>query len=88
VNSARSLSLEHHYPRNPTNNWFVRVKKHLVTRLSTRKHEFESGTVYVRFAIDIVEMGHVSSHGLSGLSCSVISSNYLFKIKSFHTDGL
>jgi hypothetical protein len=39
-----------------------------------RKEEFEPGTVNVGFAVDMVELGHVPSHGLSVLPCSVISS--------------
>jgi len=36
--------------------------------------EFEPGTVNVGFAVDLVEYGHVSSRGLSVLSCIVVSS--------------
>ena len=43
-----------------------------------RKVEFEPGTIIVGFVVDMVEIGYVSSHGLSVLPCSAILSKLVF----------
>jgi hypothetical protein len=53
VNSARSLFLEHNFPRNKGYNSFGHVTKHLVTRISPRKHGFEPGNFNVGMVVDM-----------------------------------